>query len=64
MAAETLTIERAMSDYLAVSKNAHLYTADDYARAEAQAWERLQALLPQDEDGAGTFGADLQPLGA
>lgn len=62
MAAETLTIERAMSDYLAVSRNAHLYAADEYARAEAQAWERLQALLPQ--DGADAFGADLQPAGA
>jgi hypothetical protein len=62
MAAETLTIERAMSDYLSVSRNAHLYAADEYARAEAQAWDRLQALLP--EEGADTFGADLQPAGA
>ena len=44
MAAET-TIERAMSDYLSVSRRAHLYAGGEYERAEARAWERLQAVL-------------------
>ena len=62
MAADFITIERAMSDYLAVSRNAHLYATDEYERAEAAAWERLQALLPA--DAADPLGADLQPAGA
>ncbi len=62
MAADSITIERAMSDYLAVSRNAHLYAIDEYERAEAAAWERLQALRLA--DGAGALGADLLPAGA
>lgn len=64
MTAETeiVTIERAMSDYLAVSRNAHLYAVDEYERAESAAWERLQAVLPSGSDDA--FPADLQPAGA
>ncbi len=62
MAADPITIERAMSDYLAVSRNAHRYAIDEYERVEAAAWERLQALLPG--DGADALGADLQPAGA
>jgi hypothetical protein len=44
MTAET-TLERAMSDYLSVSRRAHLYSGAEYERAEARAWERLQAVL-------------------
>lgn len=37
-------LERATSDYLAVSRNAHLYgTPAEYDRAEARAWERVLA---------------------
>jgi hypothetical protein len=37
-------LERATSDYLAVSRNSHLYaTTADYERAELQAWERVIA---------------------
>ncbi len=61
MTAESITIERAMSDYLAVSRNAHLYAPDEYERAEAAAWQRLQELLP---DGADAVGADLQTADA
>jgi hypothetical protein len=39
-----LTIERAMSDYLAVSRNATLY-GPEYEQAEARAWERLQEAI-------------------
>ncbi|MCU0309261.1 MAG: hypothetical protein MUE51_16145 [Thermoleophilia bacterium] len=43
-AADSPLVERAMSDYLAVSRGAHLYaTPDDHERAEARAWERLVA---------------------
>lgn len=36
-------VERARADYLAVSRCAHLYASiDDYERAEAAAWERLE----------------------
>ncbi len=35
-------LERATSDYLAVSRNSHLYgTASDYEVAERRAWERM-----------------------
>lgn len=34
-------VERAMSDYLAVSRSPHLYTPSDYDRAEAGAWDAL-----------------------
>lgn len=37
------TLERAISDYLAVSRSSHLYEPDEYVRAEQEAWERLQA---------------------
>ncbi len=37
------TLERAISDYLAVSRSAHLYEHGEYAKAEQDAWERLQA---------------------
>lgn len=37
-------LERATSDYLAVSRNSHLYaTTADYERAELRAWERVIA---------------------
>jgi hypothetical protein len=37
-------LERATSDYLAVSRNSHLYgSAADYELAEARAWERVMA---------------------
>jgi len=35
-------LERATSDYLAVSRNSHLYaTTADYEQAERKAWERM-----------------------
>lgn len=37
------TLERAISDYLSVSRSAHLYESGEYAKAEAEAWERLEA---------------------
>ena len=37
-------LERATSDYLAVSRSAHLYaTTAEYERAELLAWERVIA---------------------
>ncbi len=49
MQAETIRIdpvadlERARSDYLAVSRGAHMYaTQADHMRAEEMAWERLE----------------------
>ena len=59
MAAET-TIERAMSDYLSVSRRAHLYAGAEYERAEARAWERLQAVLEGSGDGLGEFESELE----
>ena len=35
-------LERATSDYLAVSRNSHLYgTTTEYETAERKAWERM-----------------------
>jgi hypothetical protein len=35
-------LERATSDYLAVSRNSHMYaTTADYELAERRAWERM-----------------------
>lgn len=37
-------LERAMADYLRVSRGAHLYSSeDDHLRAEQAAWDRLVA---------------------
>lgn len=37
-------LERAQSDYLAVSRGSHLYASEDeHRRAEERAWERLRA---------------------
>ena len=37
-------LERAIADYLRVSRGAHLYaSADEHARAEEAAWNRLVA---------------------
>jgi hypothetical protein len=37
-------LERAVSDYLAVSRNSGIYaTQADYETAERRAWERMQA---------------------
>ncbi|MGD9695485.1 MAG: hypothetical protein AB7V42_07495 [Thermoleophilia bacterium] len=37
-------LERATSDYLAVSRSSHLYaTTADYETAERRAWERVMA---------------------
>lgn len=36
-------LERATSDYLSVSKSSHLFDEAEYARAEAEAWARLEA---------------------
>ncbi len=39
-------LERARSDYLAVSRGAHLFATDqDHAEAEERAWERLEKAL-------------------
>jgi hypothetical protein len=39
-------VERARADYLAVSKNAHMYAStEEYERAEAAAWERMEAAI-------------------
>jgi hypothetical protein len=36
-------LERATSDYLAVSRNSHLYaTTADYETAERRAWDRME----------------------
>ena len=59
MAAET-TIERAMSDYLSVSRRAHLYAGSEYERAEARAWERLQAVLDGSVDSIDQLEAELE----
>ena len=59
MAAET-TIERAMSDYLSVSRRAHLYAGAEYERAEARAWERLQAVLDGSTDSIDEFESELE----
>ncbi len=49
-------LERARSDYLAVSRGAHLFaTAADHAEAEERAWERLERALQAAE---ATAGAD------
>ena len=41
-----IELERALTDYLAVSRCAHLYASpEDYEQAEASVWERLQAAL-------------------
>ena len=38
-------LERAMADYLAVSRGSHLYAdADAHAAAEQKAWERMMTL--------------------
>ena len=38
-------LERAMADYLAVSRGSHLYAdADAHATAEQKAWERMMTL--------------------
>jgi len=60
MAAET-TIERAMSDYLSVSRRAHLYAGAEYDRAEARAWERLQAVLDGSADSLDELKTELEP---
>jgi hypothetical protein len=37
-------LERATSDYLAVSRNSHMYaTTADYEQAEKRAWDRVMA---------------------
>lgn len=42
----TEELERARSDYLAVSRNARLYSsAADHAEAEDRAWQRLEEAL-------------------
>lgn len=39
-------LEQATGDYLAVSRNAHLYaTTADYELAERKAWERVERAL-------------------
>ena len=62
-----ISIDRAMSDYLSVSRRAHLYESKAYEEAEARAWERFQEALGRGHgDPAG--GADTErqrePAGA
>jgi len=48
-------LERARSDYLAVSRGAHMYaTPADHMRAEEMAWERLEKARIAAEAAAGT----------
>jgi hypothetical protein len=50
-------VARARSDYLAVSRCAHLYASpDDYDLAERSAWERLQAALDRAAAATATRG--------
>lgn len=38
-------LERAMADYLAISRGSHLYAdAESHAAAEEKAWERMMVL--------------------
>ncbi len=61
MTAETISIERATSDYLSVSRRAHLYGHRAYEEAEARAWERLQEAIARDAQADGDRDADRQP---
>lgn len=45
LTAETISIERATSDYLSVSRRAHLYGHKQYDQAEQRAWEQLQEAI-------------------
>lgn len=48
-------LERARSDYLAVSRGAHLFsTPADHAEAEERAWERLERALQSAETTTGS----------
>lgn len=38
-------VARAASDYLAVSRQAHLFAADAFERMESESWDRLQEAL-------------------
>ncbi len=43
-------LERATSDYLRVSRGAHLYASEDeHQRAEQAAWDRLETARDQSE---------------
>lgn len=47
--------ERAVSDYLAVSRNTNLYSSvDDYLVAESKAWERLRSSIDRAQRVAGS----------
>jgi hypothetical protein len=52
-----ITVDRAMSDYLSVSRRAHLYGPGEYDEAEERAWARLQEALAaagdEADDGTG-----------
>ncbi len=56
-----ISIDRATSDYLSVSRRAHLYGAKAYEEAEARAWERLQEAIANAGDPAGDADAERQP---
>jgi hypothetical protein len=52
-------LERARSDYLAVSRGGHLYATEaDHMRAEAMAWERLEKARRAAEDAATDTGLE------
>lgn len=43
-------VDRAVSDYLAVSRRASMYaTTEDYLRAEAAAWRKLAVALKRSQ---------------
>jgi len=56
MKSSNLERERAVSDYLSISRRAELFGPHEYERAEARAWARLQAALDEhDVDVTSTF---------
>jgi hypothetical protein len=46
-------LERAASDYLSISRRAELFGPQEYERAEARAWARLQAVIDDREADVG-----------
>lgn len=49
-ATRPLELERAVSDYLAISRQAHLFAEGEYASSEERAWERLAAAIAAARD--------------
>lgn len=54
-----ISLTRAMSDYLSISRRVDLYGAKEYEEAELRAWERLQrAIAAAGDAGAGDGAGD------